>query len=91
MATEPQQSQFTQAPSTTQIGIDPLKEMMNRQTQYREGATEAVTDPDDPLLIAQTLTYITDNGSVVLSFAATPFSFGKFYTSVTFSTILREH
>jgi len=87
MATEPQQSQSTQAPSTTQIGIDPLKEMINRQTQYREGATEAVTDPDDPLLIAQTLTYITDNGSVVLSFAATPFSFAFKFRFIVLESI----
>lgn len=33
-------------------------------------------DPDDPLLIAQSLTYITDNGSVVASFQSAPFSFG---------------
>ncbi|KAL7457538.1 hypothetical protein ACHAWC_009114 [Mediolabrus comicus] len=32
-------------------------------------------DPDDPLLIAQTLTYVTDDGSVLLSFASAPFSF----------------
>eukprot|EP00957_Ditylum_brightwellii_P009777 737233-Ditylum_brightwellii.AAC.1 len=39
-------------------------------------APEGVVDPDDPLLIAQTLTYITDDGSVVLSFSSAPFSFG---------------
>ena len=33
-------------------------------------------DPDDPLLIAQTLTYVTDNGSVVMSYSSAPFSFG---------------
>jgi len=38
-------------------------------------APEGVVDPDDPLLIAQTLTYITDDGSVVLSFSSAPFSF----------------
>ena len=31
---------------------------------------------DDPLLIAQTLTYVTDDGSVVLSFQSAPFSLG---------------
>jgi len=34
-----------------------------------------VVDPDDPLLIAQTLTYVTDDGSVLLSFTSAPFSF----------------
>ncbi|KAI2509937.1 hypothetical protein MHU86_4502 [Fragilaria crotonensis] len=34
-------------------------------------------EPDeDPLLIAQTLTYVTDDGSVVLSFQSAPFSLG---------------
>lgn len=32
-------------------------------------------DPDDPLIIAQTLTYVTDNGSVVMSYSSAPFSF----------------
>eukprot|EP00558_Chaetoceros_sp_UNC1202_P008355 CAMPEP_0197235230 /NCGR_PEP_ID=MMETSP1429-20130617/2708_1 /TAXON_ID=49237 /ORGANISM="Chaetoceros sp., Strain UNC1202" /LENGTH=249 /DNA_ID=CAMNT_0042693771 /DNA_START=107 /DNA_END=856 /DNA_ORIENTATION=- len=31
-------------------------------------------DPDDPLLIAQTLTYVTDNGSVIMSYSSSPFS-----------------
>ena len=38
-----------------------------------------VVDPDDPLLIAQTLTYVTDDGSVLLSFTSAPFSFGEFF------------
>lgn len=38
-----------------------------------------VVDPDDPLLIAQTLTYVTDDGSVLLSFTSAPFSFGEIY------------
>lgn len=36
-----------------------------------------IVDPDDPLLIAQTLTYVTDDGSVLLSFTSAPFSFGE--------------
>lgn len=31
---------------------------------------------EDPLLISQTLTYVTDDGSVVHSFQSAPFSFG---------------
>jgi hypothetical protein len=53
----------------------------------KPSATENQTNPqtqmiqsteldDDPLLIAQTLTYVTDDGSVVLSFQTAPFSFG---------------
>jgi hypothetical protein len=41
-----------------------------------------VVDPDDPLLIAQTLTYVTDDGSVLLSFTSAPFSFGELYHSL---------
>jgi len=37
---------------------------------------DMVEEPEDPLLIAQTLTYITDDGSVVVSFTSAPFSFG---------------
>jgi len=31
---------------------------------------------EDPLLISQTLTYVTDDGSVLHSFQSSPFSFG---------------
>lgn len=34
-------------------------------------------DPDDPLLIAQSLTYVTDDGSVIMSYSSAPFSFGE--------------
>ena len=34
---------------------------------------------EDPLLISQTLTYVTDDGSVVHSFHSAPFSFGMYY------------
>lgn len=32
---------------------------------------------EDPLLISQTLTYVTDDGSVLHSFQSSPFSFGR--------------
>jgi hypothetical protein len=32
---------------------------------------------EDPLLISQTLTYVTDDGSVLHTFQSAPFSFGK--------------
>ena len=45
--------------------------------------TQAGTiDPDDPLLIAQTLTYVTDNGSVLMSYSSAPFSGCKFTSSI---------
>ena len=54
--------------------------MNNRDTGAADGVglnlPPPVVDPDDPLLIAQTLTYVTDGGSVLLSFTSAPFSFG---------------
>jgi hypothetical protein len=47
---------------------DDKKEPMIQSTELDE----------DPLLIAQTLTYVTDDGSVSLSFECAPFSLGKF-------------
>ncbi|KAL9191479.1 hypothetical protein ACHAXT_001185 [Thalassiosira profunda] len=53
--------------------------MHQEETQNAEGVglnlPPPVVDPDDPLLIAQTLTYVTDDGSVLLSFTSSPFSF----------------
>lgn len=46
-----------------------------QQTQEQKQQQMNVIDHEDPLLIAQSLTYITDDGSVVVSFAAAPFSF----------------
>lgn len=49
-------------------------------------------DPEDPLLIAQSLTYVTDDGSVNLSFASAPFSFCKWlYLAVSFWVDKNEH
>lgn len=50
----------------------------NGQQQVGLNLPPPVVDPDDPLLIAQTLTYVTDDGSVLLSFTSAPFSFGEF-------------
>lgn len=45
------------------------------QNQDNDGG---MIDPDDPLLIAQTLTYVTDNGSVVMNYSSAPFTTCKF-------------
>ena len=39
---------------------------------------------EDPLLISQTLTYVTDDGSVVHSFHSAPFSFGTWFIMAIF-------
>eukprot|EP00956_Cyclotella_meneghiniana_P012989 scaffold18576_cov51-Cyclotella_meneghiniana.AAC.3 len=53
-----------------ELGVPAISKMDNQQQQ-----NNSVVDPDDPLLIAQTLTYVTDDGSVLLSFTSAPFSF----------------
>ena len=55
--------------------IDPKSNMDRGEGD--NGVGGGTIDPDDPLLIAQTLTYVTDNGSVVMSFSSAPFSFGE--------------
>jgi hypothetical protein len=51
---------------------------------HRTRSTELVEDShlnildEDPLLISQTLTYVTDDGSVLHSFQSAPFSFCTF-------------
>ncbi len=44
-----------------------------QRTAQQQAATQYIVD-EDPLLIAQTLTYVTDDGSVVSSFQSAPFS-----------------
>ncbi|KAL7518051.1 hypothetical protein ACHAWX_006711 [Stephanocyclus meneghinianus] len=56
------------------LGVPAISKMDNTLTMQQQHPTPVV-DPDDPLLIAQTLTYVTDDGSVLLSFTSAPFSF----------------
>lgn len=44
------------------------------EVEMQEDHQDATIDPDDPLLIAQTLTYVTDNGSILMSYSSAPFS-----------------
>lgn len=43
--------------------------------QQKKQQQEMMLD-EDPLLISQTLTYVTDDGSVLHNFHSSPFSFG---------------
>lgn len=52
-------------------------EQINHGPPQQQPQQTTMIDPDDPLLIAQSLTYITDNGSIVASFQSAPFSFGE--------------
>lgn len=51
-----------------------------QETKENEESMIQQIDPDeDPLLIAQTLTYVTDDGSVCMSFQPAPYSLGRFF------------
>ena len=54
--------------------LDPEKQDSN--TQADKDKVEMIAD-EDPLLISQSLTYVTDDGSVLHSFASAPFSTSK--------------
>lgn len=66
----------------TPLSSDPLATHQQSQMQ-RTRSKELVDDnhhqviDEDPLLISQTLTYVTDDGSVVHSFQSAPLSFGE--------------
>jgi len=56
---------------------------MQQSEMQRTRSRELVDDnnhhivDEDPLLISQTLTYVTDDGSVLHSFRSAPFAFGE--------------
>lgn len=57
----------------------------------QNGEINGTIDPDDPLLIAQTLTYVTDNGSIIMSFSSAPFSLEfklRFFAAEVISILL---
>jgi hypothetical protein len=63
------------SPSESQAEVP--SPMMQRNQQQIQQQIEQVMIDDDPLLIAQTLTYVTDDGDTVLTFNSAPFSTGK--------------
>jgi len=58
------------APSASSLPHQTLDAQQKKEKQ------EMMLD-EDPLLISQTLTYVTDDGSVLHSFQSAPFSFGR--------------
>jgi hypothetical protein len=76
-ATEPQQA----APSATQPSD------MNR-TRSRDLVEDPRIIDEDPLLISQTLTYVTDDGSTLHTFQQAPFSFGTLRQISTWCLVL---
>jgi hypothetical protein len=76
---------------------DPLKDQSFTQQpshMHRTRSREMVDDAhhqivdEDPLLISQTLTYVTDDGSVLHSFQSAPFSFGESISFLYSSTVM---
>ena len=68
-----------------QQGPPSQQQQQPQQHQQQPQAKQEMIVDEDPLLIAQTLTYVTDDGSVVMSFQSAPFSWCKkkhweFYT-----------
>jgi hypothetical protein len=60
---------------STPLQQDPAENAAAMQrTQQRQ---QEIDIHEDPLLIAQTLTYVTDDGSVLASFQSAPASWGK--------------
>lgn len=59
---------------TTETQTAPAQQLQPQAQQQKR--QEMIID-DDPLLIAQTLTYVTDDGSVIHSFNSAPFSLCK--------------
>ena len=63
---------------TTMITTDESKQAEPNSENKTQPMLHSTELDEDPLLIAQTLTYVTDDGSVVLSFQSAPFSLGRF-------------
>jgi len=57
----------------------------NNSMQRTPQQTQQMVMDEDPLLIAQTLTYVTDDNSVIFSFESAPASWGT-YCTVELST-----
>lgn len=57
-------------------GQAPSPTMQRNQPQQHQASEQIMID-DDPLMIAQTLTYVTDDGDTVLTFHSAPFSTGE--------------
>lgn len=67
----------TEAPVDAPDTMDAVRRGQAQQQQPGMTQDEYIVD-EDPLLIAQSLTYVTDDGSVVLSFQSAPFSWCKY-------------
>lgn len=61
-------------------GQAPSPTMQRNQSQQHQAIDQVMID-DDPLMIAQTLTYVTDDGDTVMTFHSAPFSTGEKCTS----------
>jgi len=69
-------------------GTNEVQQNQKQNTDTKKEPMIQQIDPDeDPLLIAQTLTYVTDDGSVCMNFLSAPFSFAFKVRFVLLETI----
>ena len=69
--------------ATTAAPTEPT--LPERTLSQKQQKTTMLAD-EDTLLISHSITYVTDDGSVLLSFQSAPFS-----TSTSLATIQRQH
>ncbi len=59
--------------------METAAETAGKEDSSMQRTPQQMVMDEDPLLIAQTLTYVTDDNSVILSFKSAPASWGKFF------------
>ena len=70
----------TSVPLQDQAPSQPSTMQRTRSKEMVDDAHHNVID-EDPLMISQSLTYVTDDGSVMHSFQSAPFTVGEFLGS----------
>ena len=75
-------------PLVARVNNEALQAPPQQEATMQEDNQGGTIDPDDPLLIAQTLTYVTDNGSVVMSYSSAPFSTCKIHQCYYYDFII---
>jgi hypothetical protein len=63
---------------TTETSAEPLDPAAQDPVDFFQKQKAAmILDDEDPLLISQSLTYVTDDGSILHAFQSSPFSTSK--------------
>ena len=93
------QCSWTMTTDSTPLGDQQTTaaQIQNNKMLQRQRSQERVEDhhshivDEDPLLISQSLTYVTDDGSVLHSFRAAHFSMGKSFNLVSTVAVFSCH